>query len=81
MTTEEGLKSKPRFLVVIDSERCKGCSLCVAACPKTCLKMSETINTKGYHFAEFIQPQNCNGCGFCYLLCPDTCIEVYRQDK
>ena len=78
---DTAVKQKPEFLVVVNSERCKGCRLCVMACPKGCLKMSEKINTRGHHFAEFSHSENCSGCGFCYLMCPDVCLEVYRQDK
>lgn len=81
MTDAHGVKTKPEFLVVIDSEKCKGCSLCVTACPKTCLKIGEKINSQGYHFPEFIDAEKCTGCGFCYLLCPDICIEIFRKDK
>ena len=64
------------YIKIID-EICKGCSLCVRACPKKLLRLSETrINSKGYHPAESVNQDACVACKSCALTCPDTCIEV-----
>ena len=37
----------------INENRCKGCGLCVRACPKQLLVLAEhRLNEKGYHPAE-----------------------------
>ncbi len=65
--------------IEIDSERCKGCGLCINACPQKIIRFSVAFNSKGYHYAEQYDPEEkCPGCGFCYMMCPDTCITVYR---
>lgn len=69
-----------RGSVKIDIERCKGCELCVEACPQGSLAMSKEINAKGYHYAVLIQ-DNCTGCINCALVCPDAVITVYRETK
>ncbi|ABV34315.1 MULTISPECIES: 4Fe-4S dicluster domain-containing protein [Pseudothermotoga] len=68
--------------IEIDSERCKGCGLCINACPQKIIRFSTKFNSKGYHPAEQYDPQEkCPGCGFCYMMCPDTCITVYKLSQ
>ncbi|MCD6550781.1 ferredoxin family protein [Thermotoga sp.] len=67
-----------RGFIEIDSERCKGCGLCVNVCPVKAITFSKKYNTKGYHFAEY-RGEGCIACGFCYLSCPDVCITVFRE--
>ncbi len=68
--------------VQIDQEACKGCGLCVRACPKKILRISETIiNRKGYHPAENFDMDSCVACKACALTCPDVCITVHKDDK
>lgn len=65
--------------VVVNEERCKGCNLCVAACPCDVLSLQKKeVNNRGYHFAYMENPEKCIGCQSCALVCPDACIEVYR---
>lgn len=64
--------------VVVDIEKCKGCELCIEACPEDTLALSNRINQKGYRFAVTIN-QNCTGCINCAIICPDACITVYRK--
>ncbi|MCL2334822.1 MAG: 4Fe-4S binding protein [Endomicrobia bacterium] len=64
--------------IKIDHEKCKGCSLCIKACPKQCIAFSTQFNKTGYHWAVLEKEDCCTGCGFCYLVCPDVCIEVYK---
>lgn len=65
--------------VTIDSMRCKGCDLCVVACPCEVLSLqAKEVNDRGYHFAYPANPDKCIGCANCAAVCPDACIEVYR---
>ena len=64
--------------IKIDKDRCKGCQLCISACPNKCLCLSEDINKFGFKYAKLIDNDNCKSCGFCFLICPDVAIEVYK---
>ena len=65
--------------VSFNEERCKGCGLCVSACPKGIIALAkEKINAKGYHPAEVIEQDKCIGCASCAIMCPDTVIRVER---
>lgn len=70
---------KIKGAVIVNTERCKGCNLCVVACPTGTLKLSETeVNHKGYAFCCDVHPENCIGCASCAVVCPDGCITVYK---
>jgi 2-oxoglutarate ferredoxin oxidoreductase subunit delta len=64
--------------IVVDIELCKGCEVCVGACPQDVIKLSKKVNGKGYHFAE-MQNDACIGCSNCAIVCPDGVITVYRK--
>ena len=65
--------------VEIDRERCKGCDLCVVACPCGVLALqTREVNDRGYNFAYDNDPEKCIGCAACAEVCPDGCITVYR---
>ncbi len=71
--------AKIRGAVTIEEERCKGCSLCVKACPASVLSLQpKEVNNRGYHYAFMSSPEQCIGCASCAMVCPDACIEVYR---
>lgn len=65
--------------ITINEALCKGCEMCVNACPKHLLALSKTrINAKGYHPAEMTDQSQCTGCKSCATMCPDVVITVER---
>ena len=65
--------------VTINEVICKGCGLCVDACPKGCLAIAQdTINKKGYSPAVMVNADACIGCAFCATMCPDCIITVEK---
>ena len=72
--------AKVRGDIIINVEKCKGCELCVEACPEDVIAMSKEVNNKGYLFAVKIT-DTCTGCTNCALVCPDAVITVYREVK
>lgn len=66
---------------MINTERCKGCSLCVVACPMHTLALTQKeVNHKGYAYCEEVN-DSCIGCASCAIVCPDGCISVYRAKE
>jgi len=70
--------AKIKGAIIVNTERCKGCNLCVVSCPSTVLELDKQVNSKGYHFAYMKNPDDCIGCANCGYVCPDGCITVYK---
>lgn len=65
--------------ITVDENVCKGCGLCVNACPKQLLELSkDKINNKGYHPAVMTDESKCIACAFCATMCPDCAITVEK---
>ncbi len=64
--------------LVIDTEKCKGCGVCVETCPNKVIALSKKVNKKGYNYLEMVKEEACIGCANCAVICPDGVIEVYR---
>ena len=65
--------------LTFNTDNCKGCGLCVDACPKGLLGLSEEkINKKGHHPAELNEEGACVGSASCAIMCPDCIIKVER---
>jgi 2-oxoglutarate ferredoxin oxidoreductase subunit delta len=70
--------AKVKGRIVVDVERCKGCSVCIGACPTEVIDLAEEVNSKGYHYAYMANAEACTGCTNCAVVCPDGVITVYR---
>lgn len=68
----------PKGQVQINTELCKGCSLCVQACPTGVLALGKPINKKGFHAVTAAYPEKCTGCTLCAVMCPDLVLTVER---
>ncbi len=65
--------------IIVDENLCKGCELCVTACPRGLLVLDTArINAKGYHPSTLTDPDKCIGCAMCAMMCPDVAITVER---
>ena len=68
-----------KAFVKVEPELCKGCELCIDACPPDVLKFHSKFNSKGYHYAYYIG-DDCTGCGVCFYACPEPeAIVVYKK--
>jgi 2-oxoglutarate ferredoxin oxidoreductase subunit delta len=70
--------AKVRGAVVVEKDGCKGCGLCIEACPEAVLALNREVNIRGYHYSYMENPEACIGCANCGVVCPDTCITIYR---
>ena len=69
---------RDRGVLRIDGNECKGCGLCIEACPPKVISMSEQLNHYGYKTAVYAG-KGCTGCGICFMICPEPgAITVYR---
>ena len=64
--------------VVINEDLCKGCKLCLAACPKNLLVVGDKFNKQGIKTVVQVNEEECVGCKLCGIMCPDSAINVYR---
>ena len=65
--------------ITFDSDRCKGCELCTAVCPKHIVAIDQdAINHKDYHPSHVTDITQCVACASCAKICPDSVITVER---
>jgi len=69
--------------LVIDEDFCKGCGLCVIACPLELITLGEKTNKQGYPLAQIsdANQEKCTACSACARMCPDGAISVYQSKK
>ena len=80
MSEPEGTTIRTTGTVVIDVEACKGCDLCIDACPRDVLVMTTNeVNTRGYRYPQLLP--GCIACKACAQVCPDFVFQVYRYDE
>lgn len=68
--------------LIIASDRCKGCGLCIAACAKGSLELDPVrVNILGYHPVRLADPDACTSCAICARVCPDAVFTVLARPK
>ncbi|MDO4160838.1 MAG: ferredoxin family protein [Prevotellaceae bacterium] len=70
---------KIKGAIVVNTDRCKGCALCLEACPKDVIELAKKVNVHGYPYVEAVRGDDCIGCASCAIVCPDGCISVYKK--
>lgn len=76
------LEKQDRGQMRVDVEECKGCGLCVDACPPKVIVLNERLNRYGYRTAAYTGV-SCTACGICFMVCPEpgaiTVLRIVRR--
>jgi NAD-dependent dihydropyrimidine dehydrogenase PreA subunit len=83
ITLEVIVGKSDRGDVIIAAHLCKGCTLCIAACPSQVLVQGTVLNRQGYYSVTY-KGSGCAGCGICFYVCPEPgaiTIRVLKADK
>jgi 2-oxoglutarate ferredoxin oxidoreductase subunit delta len=78
MSAKSTKGKKKKYQIVVNREWCKGCYLCLDACPKKVFEKDDGFNAKGYQPVRAAQPEECTGCRACTVICPDMVFELYE---
>jgi 2-oxoglutarate ferredoxin oxidoreductase subunit delta len=67
--------------IIIDEGFCKGCGLCIEACPKKLLKMGKKLSKQGYPLVEIgtSDQTRCLSCALCARVCPDVALKITKN--
>lgn len=69
---------KKNSRLILQFERCKGCSICIEMCPRGVLKEGEAQNQKLVNPPIYapVDDKTCTLCESCMIVCPDFAIYV-----
>jgi electron transport complex protein RnfB len=65
----ENGEEKPKTVVLIDEQRCIGCTLCIQACPVDAIVGAAKL-------MHTVIESECTGCNLCLPPCPVDCIDI-----
>ncbi len=80
---EEIVAESDRGDILIASHLCKGCTLCIAACPSGVLVQGSSLNRQGYYAVSY-KGSGCSGCSICFYVCPEPgaiTVRIRKVDK
>ena len=67
----ENGQEQPKTVVVIDEQRCIGCTLCIQACPVDAIVGAAKL-------MHTVIESECTGCNLCLPPCPVDCIDIVQ---
>ena len=66
--------------VKISEHLCKGCGLCIEACPPEVLSQGDLLNRQGYYSVVY-SGSGCTGCAICFYVCPEPGAITVLKNK
>jgi ferredoxin/coenzyme F420-reducing hydrogenase delta subunit len=73
------LKGKHRPPIVVDPDRCTGCTLCAKDCPYKAIEMVERQDESRHKYLAKIDPKMCVACGICVGTCAPLAMTFENQ--
>jgi 2-oxoglutarate ferredoxin oxidoreductase subunit delta len=68
--------------VLVASERCKGCGLCIDVCAPNALALDAVhVNAMGHHPVVLSDPDACTSCAKCARMCPDAALSIFALPR
>jgi 2-oxoglutarate ferredoxin oxidoreductase subunit delta len=68
--------------VLVATERCKGCGLCIDACAPKALALDNVhVNAMGHHPVVLVDPDACTSCAKCARMCPDAALSIFARPR
>jgi 2-oxoglutarate/2-oxoacid ferredoxin oxidoreductase subunit beta len=69
--------------VEFDTQVCKGCGVCIEACPEDIIEFADVFNHRGVKPTRLVEGGlvRCTACGNCAVVCPDSAVEVENRKK
>lgn len=64
------------YRVMVLSEICDSCELCIEFCPRDVLEVSEEFNSRMLHPVKAVHQEECTGCLQCERICPSVSIFI-----
>jgi Pyruvate/2-oxoacid:ferredoxin oxidoreductase delta subunit len=62
---------------VFDNRRCMGCTICVEACPTSCIALNTDRGSREtIRYPVLKAVRHCIGCAFCMLECPVDAVNM-----
>ncbi len=65
--------------IMVNEERCTGCTLCAADCPYDAIKMVDRQDDKRHKYLAEVNPEMCVSCGICIGSCPPLALTLGDQ--
>ncbi len=67
--------------IVVSDKLCKGCYLCIWACPWDVFEVSEERNWRGVKKPVAARIEQCRACRLCEWYCPDFALQIIVNEK